>query len=736
MTVKAAYRLESKDLIMTKKLFICEKPSQARDISRVLGANQKRDGFLEGQEVLVTWCLGHLLEAAKPDYYCKELKPWRIEKLPIIPQDWRMEPVIRVKKQLAVVTKMIKSTKHIVVATDADREGELIARELLAYCHYNGKVERLWLSALDDVSIKKALKNLKAGSETENLYFAGLSRQRADWIVGMNMTMATSSLFGSFGEGALSVGRVQTPTLQLIVTRDRAIEQFKPQDYFELFANFKDETSANAWLKWTIPELLQQDEKGRCLNRAVVSEVEKKILGKPAEITKLSKLKKHQAPPLPYSLAELQKKASALYGYTATKTLSVAQELYERYKAITYPRTDSGYLPLSQHGESKEVLQALVTIDPTLSTLINECDVSFKSASWNDKKVTAHHGIIPTTNQRVTLSSMSSEAQKIYHLIRTFYIAQFLGNYQYEQTKIVIHCEDEEFSATGRIPLVLGWKRALTRDTKVDPTLEDGEVTQDFPKWRKGQILDVAQVKIEDKKTKPPAPFTEGTLIGAMESIGRYVQDPKLKKVLRETSGIGTQATRAAIIETLIKRDYVKRDVKKLLSTEKGRRLIDLLPDVVKDPSTTARWEQDLEDMASGGLDKEYFLTNQSKNLLEMLEQLKISYAKQDPSLQNRKAAPSKHMCPTCQKPLVRRKAKSKSYFFWGCSGYPECTTTLADLKGKPGSRKVAAQKTDQPCTKCSSGFLVQRKSARGQFYGCSNYPKCKNIVQQIATAP
>lgn len=720
---------------MSKKLFICEKPSQARDISRILGANQKREGFIEGAGVIVTWCLGHLLEAAKPDYYCKDLKPWRIEKLPIVPKDWRMEPVLRVQKQLTIVKKMIKSAKHIVIATDADREGELIAREIMAYCKYDGIVERLWLSALDDASIKKALKMIKPGHETENLYFAGLSRQRADWIVGMNMTMATSCLFGKFGEGVLSVGRVQTPTLQLIVTRDRAIEQFKPKDYFELFANFVDENKAGAWLKWNIPELLQQDESGRCLDKAAVSHVATKIHDKPAKITQLTKLKKKQAPLLPYSLSELQKKASALYGYTATKTLSIAQELYEKHKAITYPRTDSGYLPLSQHGESREVLDALLKIDLSLSTLVNGCDISLKSASWNDKKVTAHHGIIPTTNQSVNLSSMSVEARKIYDLIRIVYIAQFLGDFKYEQTKIVVVSEGEEFSATGRIPLVLGWKKIFDKEDKTEAIKGDGEVAQDFPKWREGQMLYVEQEKITDKKTKPPAQFTEGTLIGAMESIGRYVEDPALKKILRDTSGIGTQATRAAIIEILIRRDYITRYKKKLISTEKGRALTDLLPDAVKDPATTAKWEQDLDDMAAGNLDQGLFLANQNESLSKMLEALISGYSKQDPSIQNRKSAPSEHPCPVCEKPLVRRKPKSKNSYFWGCSGYPECTTTLSDIKGKPGKKKAIAKKTDQQCSRCETGHFVERKSARGKFYGCSNYPKCKNIVENLATS-
>lgn len=505
------------------------------------------------------------------------------------------------------------------------------------------------------------------------------------------MTMATSCLFGKFGEGVLSVGRVQTPTLQLIVTRDRTIEAFKPKDYFELFAHFIDEAKAGAWLKWNIPELLQQDEKGRCLDKSAVNAIAKKISGKPAKITKLTKSVKNQAAPLPFSLSELQKKASSLYGYTATKTLSVAQELYEKHKAITYPRTDSGYLPLSQHSESKEVLDALLKIDSSLSTLVKECNVAFKSTSWNDDKVTAHHGIIPTTNQNVSLTSMSTEAFKIYDLIRTLYIAQFLGDFKYEQTNIVITCEGEAFSATGRIPLNLGWNKIFDKDGSIDAIKGDDEVEQNFPNWSEGQVLCVEQEKITDKKTKAPAQFTEGTLISAMESIGRYVEDANLKKILRETSGIGTQATRAAIIETLIKREYITRNKKKLISTEKGRALIDLLPEIVKDPATTARWEQDLDDMAAGNLNQELFIANQNKNLSGMLEALKSSYSKQNPSSHNKKEAHSQHECPACKKPMARRKPKSRNTYFWGCTGYPECTTTLPDINGKPGERRVAA---------------------------------------------
>ncbi len=717
---------------MDKKLFVCEKPSQARDISRVLGATKKRESYIEGSEVIVTWCLGHLLEAAKPEYYCADLKPWRIEKLPVIPEKWHMEPVSRVKKQLAAVKKLIKSSNHIVIATDADREGELIARELMAYCNYQGKIERLWLSALDDVSIQKALKVIKPGSSTESLYHAGLGRQRADWTVGMNMTMATSALFGKFGEGVLSVGRVQTPTLQLIVTRDKAIEQFQPQDYFELFAQFVDNENISIWLKWIVPESFQNNEQSRCLDSIAIKNIANKIHGQPATVTKLTKKKKRLSPPLPFSLSALQKKASALYGFSAKETLSAAQALYEKYKITTYPRTDCGYLPVSQHAESKNVLDALLRCDPSLSNLIKSCDIKFKSPTWNDKKVTAHHGIIPTTNSNINLSTMPTDILKIFHLIRAVYISQFLGDFVYKHTKIIVSCENEKFSATGKIPLVPGWKKALDINKWGSTSKGEDETTQDLPNWAEGQRLTVAQEKVAKKKTKSPAHFTEGTLIGAMESIGRYVEEPKLKKILKETSGIGTQATRAAIIETLIKREYITRNKKKLVSSEKGRALVELLPNEVKDPATTARWEQDLEEVALGILPLDVFIETQNNNLKTMLNALSQGRSTSIPSTQAAQTSTSKYKCHSCKKPMVRRKVKSKNTYFWGCTGYPECTVTLPDAKGKPGAKRVTAKKTSQQCSKCKTGYFVERKGARGRFYGCSNYPKCKNVVQEV----
>ncbi len=717
---------------MAKKLYICEKPSQARDIARVLGASQKQEGFIDSADVTVTWCLGHLLETAKPDHYNDSLKPWRIEKLPVIPEKWHMVPVARVKKQLTVVKRLIKQSKHIIIATDADREGELIAREVMDYCNYKGLIERLWLSALDERSIKHALMRIKPGSDTLNLYHAGLGRQRADWTVGMNMTMATSALFGKYGEGVLSVGRVQTPTLQLIVTRDRLIDTFKSQTYYELYAQFMDETNKGLWLKWVVSTALTALEQGICLNQAAIIEVAQSVHQQSAQVQSNVCKQKKQSPPLPFTLSSLQKKASALYGFTAKKTLSIAQELYEKYKATTYPRTDSGYLPRSQFNEAQDVLAALMASDPSLIPFVKSCDFNYLSPAWNDKKVGAHHGIIPT-RKKLNLSSMPQDCLKIYLLIRTVYVAQFLGDYVYKHSKLTVICAKQTFIATGNIPMVRGWKKVLSKDKWGETPKGKDETNQDLPDWQEGQFVREVNAKVVAKQTKPPNHFTEGTLIGAMESVGKYVEDPKLKKILKETSGIGTQATRASIIELLIKRDYITRNQKNLISTEKGRSLVDLLPLLVKDPATTALWEQALEEIACGARLLDTFLADQKQNLSTMLESLSSLDTSSIKSTQETiDIKPAKHACAICAKPMARRKMKAKNRYFWGCTRYPDCTGILPDFNGKPGRAKAEGKSTNIKCDQCDVGFLVERKGKFGNFYGCSKYPQCKHLVAEI----
>jgi len=599
------------------KLFICEKPAQARDIARNLNASKKHDGYLEGNNCQVTWCVGHLLELAPPEYYRSDIKPWRLEKLPIIPEQWEYLVSEKTKKQFNVIKSLLKKTDHVVIATDPDREGQAIGEEVLKKCLFKGKIERLWLSALDDTSIQKALKNIRPNSEVTGLYESARSRSSADWLLGMNNTMALTVLYGA--GNVLSVGRVQTPTLKLVVDRDLTIENFKPKDYFLLKILFSTDNQSSFWTTWKTSDALL-DEVGHCLDKKSIENIFYKVNGKPGLIQNVKEIQKKQKAPLCFSLSALQKTASGLFGYSAKQILDIAQSLYETHKATTYPRTDCNYLPIEQFEEVKSVLKALSQIDSKISSLVTLCDLNFKSTVWNNEKITAHHAIIPTFNDKIDIYKMSHDEFNIYDLIRRQYIAQFLGDYEYLQKSVEVICESELFTAVGTTPIKLGWKQAFDRH----PEDEDDEtdVSEVLPNLTEQMKLENQETKIDSKKTKPPARFTEGTLIEAMKTVGKLIKEDHLKKILKESSGIGTEATRANILETLFKRGYIERKNKQVFSTQKGRVLIDIVPEVMKNPILTAQWEAELEKIAIGKSNFTAFIQSQSALLQEMLSKL------------------------------------------------------------------------------------------------------------------
>lgn len=660
-------------------LYICEKPSQARDIARQLRASERKNGYLEGNGYQVTWCVGHLLELAPPEYYCPDIKPWRIEKLPVIPNEWKMLVSSKTKKQFTIIKQLLKNTKHVVIASDPDREGECIVREILDECNYKGKIERLWLNALDDASIQKALKNIRAGKETENLYYAAQARSRSDFAIGMNLTMGASALYGV--NSVLSIGRVQTPTLKMVVDRDRAIETFTPQDYFVLKALFSGEDKS-IWTTWKAPDSVL-DTEGHCLDQQIVESVAAKVDEEPGVVSHFKESEKTQKAPLCFSLSALQKKASSAFDYSAKQVLALAQALYEKHKATTYPRTDCGYLPEDQFDEVSKVLEAIAIADPTLKPLLAHCDDSFRSSVWNDKKITAHHAIIPTMNDRVDITAMSEAEFNIYDLIKRQYLAQLMGDYEYLQRTVEIHCAGETFIAIGNTPVTLAWKHAFNaKEFSADHESENNTV----PLLKSGQPVDNQKTVVESKQTKPPARFTEGTLIKAMKTVGKWVEDDTLKKTLKDHQGIGTEATRANIIELLFKRGYLQRQSKQVLSTDKGRALIDIAPSFVKNPVLTAQWEQQLEHIAEGKGQLDSFVHSQTVLLKDMLAQLQSEGTRQEASrlqLQSETQNGKVYCCPTCKAPLRRLKNK-KSKFFWGCTQYPNCNFTTLEKNKKP----------------------------------------------------
>lgn len=596
------------------KLFLCEKPAQGRDIARILGATRRGDGCLIGQDITVTWAFGHLLEMDPPESYDPVYKKWRLSDLPVIPGQWKMSVKPATRKQFTLIRALLKKAASVVIATDADREGEMIAREILEACKFRGPVSRLWLSALDDTSIHRALASLKSGEETESLYQAGLGRARADWLCGMNLTRLYTLLGQNRGlKGVFSVGRVQTPTLRLIVDRDRLINHFIPRDYWTLAVHLSGQTIPFE-AQWQAPQTAC-DEDGRCIQPSTLQQASADIRRTGQACVTASEMKRvKESAPLPFDLGTLQQVCSRKWGMGAQQVLDIAQNLYETHKSTTYPRTDCGYLPLSMHADAPGIFSALQVSVPELKPWLTQCNLQQQSRTWNDNKITAHHAIIPTL-QPADLSKMNEDERRVYHLICRNYIAQFLPLHETDKTQIQLECAGHLLLANGNVVITPGWKSLFSGENN------GADNPHALPRLAKGEICPVTGIDIRPHKTTPPEHYTEGTLIAAMKNAARFVTDERLKKRLKESAGLGTEATRAGIIETLLKRGYIRKEKRYLLATDSATTLMAMLPDLVRDPGMTALWEQALDDVASGKLPLAVFLQRQSVWITKIVEQ-------------------------------------------------------------------------------------------------------------------
>ncbi len=729
------------------KLFICEKPSQARDIAPHVGAKQRGNGCMTGDGVAVTWCIGHLLEQAKPEHYAPALTSWDLNLLPVVPTQWHMDVKPSTREQYQVVARLLKQAREVVIATDADREGEVIAREVMQLAGYGGPIRRLWLGALDSASIRKALAGLLPDQKTKPLYFSGMGRARADWLAGMNMTMALTAAFGTGGKGGvLHCGRVQTPVLALIVRREREILNFKPKAHYVLQASFEVQGTLIP-MRWKA-DAARLDKDGHCVDRSYVDGVATKVRGRTGRVSRVEKTRERELAPLLYSLGSLQREASARYGLKAQAVLDACQALYETHKATTYPRTDCEHLPESMAGEVPQVLQALRATDPAFSKLIERAVAGKPGRAFNDKKVTAHHAIIPTANPTVKLVDMKPTERMVYDLIRRRYIAQFLGDREFNRTVMDVACEGEAFTATGEVTTVPGWKLAYAEldaaraaVSKPDPADQgegDGPPIA-MPAAAQGDQAINRKADTVATKTKPPKRYTEGTLLAAMESIDKIIDDPRLKKVMqsKEKAGIGTDATRSSIIEGLFKREYIANEKKFIVPTDRGTALIGTMEQyapALADPVLTALWEDQLMQIESGALKLEDFERSLGQWLADLIGKIRPQARPRVP-----RAEPTGpvHACPACGKPMRPRSGSTGA--FWGCSAYPGCKTTLPDAGGRPGapaprpsagSRAAPASplKPGDPCPSCRKGRVQLRnlKESDKQFWGCSEFPGCK----------
>lgn len=564
---------------MPKKLIIAEKPSVARDIARVLGVRERGEGYLSSDGYIVTWAIGHLVSLCEPGEVDARWTKWNMADLPMLPADIPLKVLPNTKSQFAVVKRLMKDrdVASLICATDSAREGELIFRYIYRMAGCTKPVERLWISSMTDAAIKQGFAELKPASFYDSLYESARCRSEADWLVGMNASRAFSLAYNAH----LSIGRVQTPTLNLIVRRDREIETFVPQDYWEIRAGFGDYEGL-----WLNPETKQT----RCDSEEKAKEIRKAVSGQGAVVEESATEHKKLPPPQLYDLTSLQREANRRLGFSADKTLKLAQSLYETHKLVTYPRTDSRYLPDDM---KPKIAATLKRLPPPYAEFVAAPDMNLNmhwKRFYDNSKISDHHAIVPT-DKAANLASLSPDEAKLYDMIARRLVAAHYPFYEYDAAKVITRVGEHRFKSTGAMPVVEGW-RALYRGEK------EKDAEPPLPKLEAGDARKVEKASVKACKTKPPAPHTDASLLNLMENAGRDIEDETLREQMK-TSGLGTPATRAATIERLIQVGYARRRGRTIVSTEKGRQLIAVVPEQIASAVTTGKWEKFLSDMAA-----------------------------------------------------------------------------------------------------------------------------------------
>lgn len=583
---------------MGKTLVIAEKPSVARDIAKTLGVSGKNEGYLTGENYVVSWAIGHLVTLAEPEAYDVKYKKWNFETLPILPDSMKLEAIKKTRSQLKVLHKLMHSREidEIICATDSGREGELIFRYIYEITQCRKPFRRLWISSMTETAIREGFAHLQDGSHYDLLYHSARCRAEADWLVGMNASRAYTIRYGAL----LSIGRVQTPTLALIVEKQKEIDAFVPQDYFEVQADFEQYTGF--WI--------DEKENTRLDLREKAEQIAARVKGQRGIVSQIVKEEKRQLPPLLYDLTELQRECNRKFGFSAKKTLDIAQSLYEKRKMITYPRTDSRYLSDDMAGKIKQTLGRLKDVQefsPYAAEVLAKEKLPLSKRIIDNSKVTDHHAIIPT-DTRLRTDHLTPEENKVFSLVAARFLAVFYPAYVYESTKVYTKVGLDTFLSKGKTVLQEGWQaveKALLPETRKNKTEKEEE--QQLPPLTEQQPVVAKRTKVLDKKTKAPPPYTESTLLSAMENAGRFVEDEELKEQMKD-SGLGTPATRAAIIERLLSVGYIMRKGKTLVPTEKGQKLIAVVPEELRSPQTTGKWEKGLSSIAKGKMTEERFL--------------------------------------------------------------------------------------------------------------------------------
>ena len=651
---------------MGKILVLAEKPSVGRDIARVLGCKNEKNGYIEGSKYIVTWALGHLVTLADPETYDKKYKSWEMNDLPILPKELKTVVIKKTSKQFNTVKAQLNrnDVDEVVIATDAGREGELVARWIIEKAHIKKPIKRLWISSSTDKAIKEGFTKLRDGRDYNNLYYSAIARAEADWIVGINATRALTTKYNA----SLSCGRVQTPTLAIISKREDEIRNFKPKDYYTLDV-LTEKGGSYLKLSWH-----DRNNSTSTFNKDKIEKIKKKVNNKDLKIVDVKKSNKKKYSPALYDLTELQRDANKIFGYSAKETLSIMQKLYEHHKVLTYPRTDSRYLTDDIVDTLKDRIKAVNTSEYSKVCMkLLKTKIKPNKSFVDNSKVSDHHAIIPT-EERVFLGDLSDKERKIYDLVVKRFLSVLCPPFEYEQTTIKGVCEGETFTANGNKINKLGWRENYT--------VEDDETYGGIIDVNVGEVLNIESVKIESKKTNPPSYLNEATLLTEMEK-----------------NNLGTVATRADIIEKLFNSFFVEMKNKEIHITSKGRQLLDLAPKDLKSPELTAKWEKTLNDISKGKSKKNEFLNemkNYSKTIVKEIKNSENKF-KHDNLTRNK--------CPECGKFMLEVNGKRGKMLV--CEDR-ECNT-----------RKLISQTTNARCPNCHKR-LELKGQGEGKIFTCS----------------
>ena len=674
-----------------KSLVIAEKPSVARDIARVLGANQKNGGILEGKNYVVTWALGHLVTLADPEEYDKKYEKWEMAALPMLPKEMKLVVIRQTGRQFSVVKTQLfrKDIGEIIIATDAGREGELVARWILEKAGCHKPIKRLWISSVTDKAIKEGFANLKDGHDYDNLYRAAVARAEADWLVGMNGTRALTCKYNA----QLSCGRVQTPTLAMIAKREEEIRKFVPKEYYGISLETQD-------VKWTWRD--EKTKSFRTFSRERAEQIKGRLENAALEITSVEKKAKKTMAPGLYDLTTLQREANLKYGFSAKETLNIMQRLYENHKVLTYPRTDSRYIGKDIVPTIKERLKAC-GIGPyrKLAGALMNKPVQVNGSFVDDKRVSDHHAIIPT-EQFVQLDHMTNEERKIYDMVVRRFLAVLYPASQYEQVTMEAKAAGETFAASGKVIKSLGWKEVYEggADDDLEDEAEDEKKLKDqrLPEMKTGTRLKILKTSLNTGKTKPPARFTEATLLAAMENPVKFMEtrDKEAVKTLGETGGLGTVATRADIIEKLFHSFMMEKKGNEIHITSKAKQLLELVPEDLKKPELTADWEMKLSQIAKGRIRQGDFLHQIRDYTCEIVDEIKTGEGTfRHDNLTNK-------VCPQCGKKLLAVNGKNSKMLV--CQDR-EC-----------GYRETISRTTNARCPKCHKRMEMYVKGKEETF--------------------